>query len=1757
MNNRLVKMLCMIMCTAFFIAFFPTIFKIDAAGSYTSLKYEKGGMEFFDKTIYDSYKKNNQLPTLPREGAVPFSIKKGTNTYYLNYRLFTQKNLVVYGNYKSVPGNYFKCGYQLHNDLDNKMPEIEYDGGYFLKPEGISCKGKEQNPETHGDKCKTNRGEWKYLGFDANGEVFSNMWMINVATVTTFRERNWIKEPWSDKNEVNKRLTASTSTYNNAAYNDSLHYNHQTVQKLKDWMYNTFNSVNKFSGIPDGNGHYDPNVYQYLYVQSAPTIQYSGSGKMWHVRPTGSIWYQTFSIPILKNNKYDLPVKCYVTLASSLPSIPESGEQDSQRVRLQFKVQGVLEDDEYYKDSVTRSAFYTRQDIKNWDLNIDKIAGLQLTDEEKKSVTVVPKSAADNQGTATITIDITVADIKKLPKSGDKYQLVVEATAKVAYKDTHSQKAEGNNKFLTNNFKALVKKESLVIDIPTLQIRNHIGETAFDGVPFRDATDSTDMSAVKSTELYINGEAVDYDKFFSGSYTFPTTSDKNGYFAEVICRYNLDKSKIVLTGIPEEKKQEILSAAVVEYVSTDYVYVYPTKPIAQFKLSSNSWKQNRIINVENTSVDGNIQLVLDKYPIVEYRWSYGGDTTHLYKGTDSDLRKQLQYKEPGSYSLTLECKNTLGKWSDQYTVEFQVLEDIAPNIELNLADSVVTRNDQISAWHYDVNSTDGDRVTAAKIELWYDNDNNGSVDTLIQKWNGLGDFPKYSPTQLGYYKFFIFAQDEFIGVNGQDTLCQYVTESDKKSASLECDFWVDNYQPLSDIYVDAPIARPNVDLYIMRDKELAQDKYEYITSNQVAMENALLGRNIIPNINIWDMKTYEYSTPASISSNTGTSYPTNEIPYTSAGYSGKLQRTSVTDNGGYHDFGHYETRMETKTISSGGGYSSGHGYGGSTPSSSISYSDGEGYTGSMSIQNYVYTSTPCGHPISPTHGEGYFNWTRSWSGYSGTASRTVSYWVPNMQWVANYMGYYSGTIYKYVRQPYTDTWRGNSSKYILYISDGNISELSDFNSAAAKTDAKVILAGTYDIQKQYPDCAKFIDATDKTVQEILNEALEYISEETPEIEQIYLLQNQQFTLNVGEDDLENDEIISGEMQYVQDKDYFDNPTGQEPDTQTDFNSDTGWKDVIKNSFSNVGKYQIYRRVKDKPSGANGENYSYYSGATEVDIYIHRRPIADAVLDWKYDSQTGACKTIWIDKSYDLDHNISRADTDKGIVERKIMFRKDSGEWQYFIPDTLTYGSYDVIYYVKDMEGAWSDPWTYHFTLDDKPQFTASARAYDSAFTLKSIPASEYIEGYNLWTRQPNPVQLEINLTPTVLDLPSTKTVNYQEGVTGTQAGQDINWKNQILQIPDIYPDGIRTFTITARDKLTGAETPKTFSVNVFTPINLVPALGGKTLNTNVQTKIYATTTRYPYVTRVNMQYGTPYQSYTLNMTPTPDGNIKSWAVNYTVPDTVPDGTYTAQFTSINPSGKAETKYVTYKVSRNRPPEVNILKISPQFIYEGDSVSMTFEVTDPDPEQVLTSKVTVKKGSEVVYSAENVSIVTNGEKKTFTMKTPKLTETGTYTISITTTDQYFAQDEDTTTFTVHGLTIKGCVNHTPTWKTNWDKYNKHLADKGKATYGNDAFFNDEKYVLSAVTTDINSGSTVTVSNVKVKILERSYGPVSLASQTTNTFKGEMWNEDMKKDRWKGTYATFVFTVTYSNGTIKTDTVKTYVVNDDYWRIRMAF
>ena len=331
----------------------------------------------------------------------------------------------------------------------------------------------------------------------------------------------------------------------------------------------------------------------------------------------------------------------------------------------------------------------------------------------------------------------------------------------------------------------------------------------------------------------------------------------------------------------------------------------------------------------------------------------------------------------------------------------------------------------------------------------------------------------------------------------------------------------------------------------------------------------------------------------------------------------------------------------------------------------------------------------------PIHkGASIYYWCRSYI-WSGTVSRTVSVWVPNVNWHADWYGTYSGKIYKDVKQPYTNPYTaGKTDKYILYISDNVVSESADYQNAISKADSKIILAGTSNI-KVGNKYNYFIDASGKPVANVIDEALNYIAESSPSVEPVTILQNQVFSLQTGNFDLENDPIIQEQYQYVQDANYFDNPTGQEPGTQAAYNKDAGWTQTTLNKFSNVGKYQIFR-----------------------------------------------------------------------------------------------------------------------------------------IFTLNSIPASEYIEAYNLWTRQPGNIRLEFGLLPTVSGLPVTKLVPFQQGVTGKQTGQDIIWNNQTLQISDIYPDGPRTFTVAARDTANGSITTKTFDVIVFTPINLVSGIANQTLTAN-------------------------------------------------------------------------------------------------------------------------------------------------------------------------------------------------------------------------------------------------------------------------------------------------------------------------------------
>lgn len=1427
-------------------------------------RYETSGTEFMDETaagmtLYDQEKAS--LPKLP-DGSVPPQFKNIQGArLYINYRLWKDEGVLCYGNYKNVPGNDFKAGTQAPGQSERHGAN----DGYYANPYGGS------------------RGEWRYHGYDVSGNKLTNIFFIPDSVVTKFDERDWVKNPWVAL-PINKQPTISV--YNKAAIQSD--YDIAVQSGVQQWINK---SMSIYGGVPLLGSAIDPEVYRYLNVESAPTTLRIGQGRMWHIRPDSSVWYQTVAVPA-QTEKKNLPVDVKLELLTKIDKITDLGKDtDNTPLNLQVKVTAVLNDSGYYNNNVKETVYYTRDDIEYWTLTFnDTDTQTQQADMPQQQIKA---PTAGNTGSGVFTLKTTYGVFRRF-----NWDLYVTAKGEPVYKD----KKVGYNDHAALHITANTVKpaEPPVVAVPGFVPKPEIPETAFEGVPFS-AADNTDMSKVAQRRVYVDGAEVDQEKFFSGKYIFPGAAGVNGRFAYVDCVYRL---KFPADADP--------------VTTRDFVYIYPTKPIANFRITSETWRQNRLINVQDASEEGNIQLVVQRFPIVQYEWSFGGDAASLRKGTDTDISKQLLYKQPGVYSLTLRVKNSLGRWSDPYTVSYQVLEDIPPALGVNLSESVYTRNDKVSAWYYCCASTDGDSIKSSNIELWYDSNNDGEVDRKLNTWNNQAEFPAYAPAMLGYYKYVLTAKEDITS----DTLPQYITENDKKSAKYEVEFWVDNYRPLSDLYVNIPIQRPSIDVYLMLDKNLNTDKKDYILGNRVNMANWLLGKNIVPNVNIWDMRTYTYSQPANTSYNSGGSYPPATLPYASNGYSGTLTRSSVSNNSYSQDNGRWGTKTESKTAyGSGSGWASISWYHGKwgwyqTGSSqsftpSISYSDSEGYSGTLSQTSYSCTYDS-GSPSGGKEGDTYTQSKTFSASYSGTVYRTVQYWIPNIVWYDNYTGYYTGTIYKNVRQPYTDTFSPTSQKYVIYISDSTISDLSDLNLVIgyAKS-AKLFLAGTSGIKSQLA-YDQYFDVSGKSIAAVADEILRQIAENSPAAEKYCVLQNEEFLLNAGQIDLENDSIIEKGMQYVHEPGYFDNPTGTEPGTVSVFSEASGWSGSLKSSFANTGKYTIYRRVKDRPStDPNFACYSYYSGISSIEIYAHRKPLAQATLDWDYDSASGDYLTTWVDNSYDPDHQYSRAD--KGIVERNIMYRRSGGPWYYNIPDRLSAGTYELRYYVKDPEGAWSDPLVMNFTLDNAPpmQFNAALRPLDSKFSLSGIPASEKLEAYELWTRFPGSVRLEMALYNGPSAAAPLRTVSFGDGI-GARKGNDINWNNVIYPIPETLPDRAYDFRITAIGD-GGRTASKSFSVNVSTPLELEPSMPSEAAGGSDIT-VSARTSKYADIVSATLFNGTSY-ARTINLAGigNAEGSAKAWEGAFTIPGNIPDGNYTARFTAIAPNGSKQTKDLTFSL----------------------------------------------------------------------------------------------------------------------------------------------------------------------------------------------------------------------------------------------------
>ena len=163
--------------------------------------------------------------------------------------------------------------------------------------------------------------------------------------------------------------------------------------------------MDQYGGVPLQGRPVDPEVYRYLNVESSPTINRIGQGRMWHKRPNQSIWYQTVAVPV-QDTKKDLPVEVKLELLTDLKTIQDVGEvMDDAPLILRYKVSAELKDAGIYDNDVKKTVYYARHDIESWILTFNDIDN-QTNQAElpQQQVTISP---LNNTGAAEFTLKTT------------------------------------------------------------------------------------------------------------------------------------------------------------------------------------------------------------------------------------------------------------------------------------------------------------------------------------------------------------------------------------------------------------------------------------------------------------------------------------------------------------------------------------------------------------------------------------------------------------------------------------------------------------------------------------------------------------------------------------------------------------------------------------------------------------------------------------------------------------------------------------------------------------------------------------------------------------------------------------------------------------------------------------------------------------------------------------------------------------------------------------------------------------------------------------------------------------------------------------------------------------------------------------------------------------------------------------------------------------------------------------------------------
>lgn len=1464
------KKLAIVVLIALLINLLP-IELLNAASISGGTPYYDGGDLFVKDPMngqtWSEYKIQNNVPI-----EVGRSITVRGQTVYFNKELWVEKRIVVYGDYSYVP-----------NEFKNATGFLDNDGKYVETPNKGYYEG--------------GTGEYRYHGFDAAGNKYSNgSYPVDANSGRKAADKNWIYRIWEANSPYHKRADGSVriskaSPYNDAAM-ESINVTPLVIETRK-WIADTLPFEVTYSNNPN-----EKSAYNYSHILTRPTSLIPGESVMWHhTQKDNREWYQVFSLDTIES-KAPTPIQTEIVSINS-KDVPVGDVVDKVYT---VKVKATILDAYMYDnvdengiaDDVIRGAYLNREDVKEWEFKVkDHITNNLIT----------VKGQRDKANTAFAEFTVTIphaAYADKVLASNPSLEVFFTGIATVTYYTTQTA-TDDDVKSVNDPFPIVEELDPLMVEIdaPTEML---------DTEKFAIVDSSTFPEGTTRT-VEIDGQTLspgDAENFISGNHIFPLIGEDKVYTYKVI--YD-DGKGLVIT-------------------FADYVVVYTTKPKAQFKVTG-TFKENRLITA-NTDVSNVNSAYLRANATINTNFftaqNTAGDSGIIKFGTQNTSTLSYIVKDEAAIKMEMQVTANIPQnriqrsdipagyhTSDVYQYNLFVLTDYEPALIANVWNSVLVRNETLD-FYYDAASVDEDVISVNTYKIYYDTNGDNIPETLVRQGN-YDDYTAYTPDKLGYYKIVFYAEETF----GQPTLSQFITEADKRKFTLEREFYVDNLAPMTKIYTDIEYDFPQADVIVLNDQGITREFNNTIVQERVNWINSLRQSGIMGSVQVWDLYTYVYDKPASTTRFTGSSYPPSTTSYSSDGYSGTLSRYSVSNNPYQVDNGYYKTVTESSTgyadvdNYSGGtavyeyrasGWVALNGWTGSDLPMTMSYSSG-GWTGTLTKNGGTDYSDPAPSG-SGTIGERYYRQFHWVAHYSGPISRQTQVWQSNWVWYDDYTGYYSGTIYKNVKQAFTPVFRNTADKYLVYFADSNVNNLADVQYIKSRGSVKVILVGKASTKTQLTH-DYYIDSA-KPLADIMAEVNNLVAENNPVENRQLVLVGQTFALNKADYDDENDPITQIGYQYVHDTTYYDNSAGLETGARAAFSSNKAdYVSTVKTSFTKPGKYTVYRQISDTPTGMPA--FAKDSNTPSIEIYVHRKPIADYTLDWDYNSGSATYRTTWVDKSYDLDHQYS--DPNKGITDRTIMYRKTSGDniWIYSIPDNLTPGTYELRYAVKDIEGVWSDEKVSNFTLSTAPAIQADAklRTLSPNFTTSSIPSTEYLELYDVWTRYPYNVSLEIalyNSTGTTR-VGAIKTVNYS-AATGTKTGNDIAWNNITYQVANTITDGNYILKLRVYDSGNASiRQDINFPVTVRTPHDLVGYINGDSTGAALYlaeiNELTAETSIYVQSVTTNV-LGTNVPLLYVNTV----GGKKQWRNTITVNESVGEISGTAVYTSTTVNGVVGT-----------------------------------------------------------------------------------------------------------------------------------------------------------------------------------------------------------------------------------------------------------